>query len=280
MFDTSAAQYVGIFLNAWSLAYLGLGLVSGFLAGLLGIGGGLIIVAILSMVFAAQGFAAPIIFPLALGTSMATIIFTSLSSLRAHHAHGAVRWSIVRAITPGIILGTFGGARLAASLPTRGLSLFFGLFVLAVAVQMALNLKPKPHRQLPGNLGVSAVGVVIGMVSSLVAIGGGSLTVPWLSWCNVRVQEAIGTSAAMGLPIALFGTLGYLWNGWGVAHLPIGSIGYVFLPALACLLVSSMLTAPLGARMAHRLPVATLKRGFALLLTALACKMFWSAWTT
>lgn len=265
-------------LNLWLLAYLAVGIVSGFLAGLLGIGGGVIIVAVLTMVFAAQGLPHEHILHLALGTSMATIIFTAIASLRAHHAHGAVRWDLVRDLTPGVIVGTLLGSLIAARIPTRSLAVFFGLFILFVAVQMALNLKPKPGRELPGRFGVAGVGAGIGAISALVAIGGGSLTVPWLSWCNVKVHNAIGTSAAMGLPIALFGTLGYLWNGWGVAGLPAGSLGYVFLPALACLLVASMTMAPIGARLAHRLPVPALKRVFALLLILLAAKMLWDVW--
>ncbi|MFT4171913.1 MAG: sulfite exporter TauE/SafE family protein [Rhodocyclaceae bacterium] len=265
-------------MSGWLLAYFGLGLLSGFLAGLFGIGGGVIIVTILSILFEIQGVAHEYLLRLALGTAMATIIFTAMSSLRAHHARGAVRWDLVRALTPGVIVGTFLGTSIAGSLPTRGLAIFFGFFILFIAIQMALNLKPAPGRDLPGKAGVFGVGAGIGTISGLVAIGGGALTVPWLSWCNVRIQQAIGTSAAMGLPIAVFGTAGYIWQGWGKVGLPAGSIGYVFLPALACLLVGSVLTAPLGARLAHSLPVATLKRAFALLLLVLAVKMLWSTW--
>lgn len=265
------------YLNTWYLAYAALGLVSGFLAGLLGIGGGLIIVAVLTMAFDAQDMVHEHVLQLALGTSMATIIFTSISSFRTHQAHGAVRWDLVRDITPGVILGTLGGTMIAARAPTHALTIFFGVFMMLVAAQMAFGLKPNPTRELPGFVGRSIGGGVIGAVSALVAIGGGSLTVPWLSWCNVRVQHAIGTSAAMGLPIALSGTAGYLWNGWGKPDLPAGSVGYVFLPALFCLLVTSMLAAPYGARLAHRLPVATLKRAFSVLLLLLAIRMFMRA---
>ncbi|MFT3734623.1 MAG: sulfite exporter TauE/SafE family protein [Rhodocyclaceae bacterium] len=263
------------YLNLWLVAYIALGLVSGFLAGLLGIGGGLIIVAVLTFAFDAQGMPHAIVLPLALGTSMATIIFTSISSFRTHQSHGAVRWDLVRDITPGVIVGTLAGTMLAARASTAALTLFFGCFVLVIAAQMAFGLKPNPSRELPGMTGRLIGGGIIGAVSALVAIGGGSLTVPWLSWCNVRVQHAIGTSAAMGLPIALSGTAGYLWNGWSQPGLPAGAVGYVYLPALLCLLASSMLTAPSGARLAHRLPVSTLKRAFALLLVLLAIKMFW-----
>lgn len=260
----------------WWLAYIALGLFSGFFAGMLGIGGGLVMVPTLTMLFAAQaGFPAAEVLHLALGTSMATILFTALASLRTHHQHGAVLWKVVVQITPGILLGTLLGTLFAGNVPSRPLAVFFTAFVGLVAVQMILNLKPKPSRELPGSGGVFAVGCGIGAVSALVAIGGGSLTVPFLTWCNVRVQHAIGTSAAIGFPIAVGGSLGYIFNGWGHADLPQGSLGYVYLPAFAWLVPSSMLIAPLGARLAHRLPVATLKRFFAGILILLAAKMLW-----
>lgn len=261
----------------WTLAYLGLGAFTGFFAGMLGIGGGLVMVPTLTLMFAAQSqFPAAETLHLALGTSMATIIFTAISSLKTHHQHGAVRWSVVKTITPGILLGTALGTLFAANVPTRPLAIFFTFFVCLIALQMATNLKPKPSRELPPPLAIGATGFGIGALSSLVAIGGGALTVPYLTWCNVRIQQAIGTSAAVGLPIALGGTLGYIFNGWQVADLPAGSLGFVYLPALAMLVMTSMLTAPYGARLAHRLPVATLKRVFAGILVVLAAKMLWS----
>ncbi len=260
----------------WWLAYIALGLFAGFFAGMLGIGGGLVMVPALTMMFAAQAaFPGSEILHLALGTSMATILFTALASLRAHHRHGAVLWRVVGQITPGILLGTLLGTLFASSVPARPLAIFFTAFVCLVAVQMILNLKPKPSRDLPGAAGVIAVGVGIGALSALVAIGGGSLTVPFLTWCNVRVQHAIGTSAAVGFPIAVGGSLGYIYNGWGHPGLPDWSLGYIYLPAFVWLVPSSMLIAPLGARLAHRLPVATLKRLFAVVLIALAAKMLW-----
>lgn len=261
----------------WWLAYIALGLFSGFFAGMLGIGGGLVMVPTLALMFAAQAaFPSTEVLHLALGTSMAAILFTSLASLREHHRHGAVLWQIVGQITPGILAGTLLGTLFAARVPARPLALFFTVFVCLVAVQMILNLKPKPSRELPGAGGVFAVGTGIGAISSLVAIGGGSLTVPFLTWCNVRVQHAIGTSAAVGFPLALGGSLGYIFNGWEHTGLPPGSLGYVYLPALLWLVPSSMLIAPFGARLAHRLPVATLKRLFAGVLILLAGKMLWS----
>jgi uncharacterized membrane protein YfcA len=261
---------------AWWLAYLALGLFTGFFAGMLGIGGGLVMVPALTLMFAAQaGFPASEVLHVALGTSMAAILFTSLASLLAHHRHGAVLWSVVAQITPGILLGTLLGTLFASSVPARPLAIFFTAFVCLVALQMTLNLKPKASRELPGSAGVLAVGAGIGAVSALVAIGGGSLTVPFLTWCNVRVQHAIGTSAAIGFPIALGGSLGYIFNGWGHPALPQGSLGYIYLPAFVWLVPTSMLMAPLGARLAHRLPVATLKRLFAGVLIVLAGKMLW-----
>lgn len=260
----------------WFLAYIGLGLFTGFSAGLLGIGGGLVMVPTLTMMFAAQaGFPADETLHVALGTSMATILFTSLASLRTHHQHAAVLWKVVLQITPGILLGTLLGTVFASKVAAKPLAVFFTGFVCFVALQMILNLKPKPSRQLPAAAGLFSVGLGIGSISSLVAIGGGAFTVPFLTWCNVRVQKAIGTSAAVGFPIALGGSLGYIFNGWGHAELPPGSLGFVYLPALVWLVPPSMLMAPLGARLTHRLPVATLKRIFACLLIALAAKMLW-----
>ncbi len=258
---------------SWILGYLALGAVAGFVAGLLGVGGGAIMVPVLALLFAAQGFPEAHLMHLALGTSMAAIVFTSVSSLRAHHAHAAVRWEIVRTIAPGILLGTFLGAQLASAIPTRPLAIFFTMFMIYLAFQMLANIKPKPSRQLPGTFGMFVVGNGIGAISALVAIGGGSLSVPFMTWCNVKMHEAIGTSAAIGFPIALAGTLGYLVGGWNATGLPAGSFGYVYLPALAACVAMSMLTAPLGARAAHRLPVATLKKIFAGVILLLLAKM-------
>lgn len=261
-------------MNEWLLAYAALGAVAGFFAGLLGVGGGAVMVPVLALMFAAQGFPQEHLMHLALGTSMAAIVFTSLSSLRAHHKHGAVHWSIVRAITPGILAGTFAGAQLASVIATRPLAIIFVVFMSYVAFQMLANIKPKPSRQLPGAFGMFAVGGGIGAVSALVAIGGGSLSVPFMTWCNVKMHNAIGTSAAIGFPIALAGSAGYLVGGGVTGHgLPAGSFGYIFLPALAACVVTSMLTAPFGAKAAHKLPVPTLKKIFAGLILLLLAKM-------
>ena len=258
------------------LLYLATGVFAGFLAGLLGVGGGLVIVPVLVFIFTAQHFPPEQVMHIALGTSLASIMFTSVSSLRAHHAHGAVNWAVVRGITPGIIAGTLGGTVVAAQLSTAFLKVFFVVFLYYVATQMVLNIKPKPTRELPGRAGMFGVGSVIGAVSSLVGIGGGTLSVPFMTWCNVKLHQAIGTSAAIGFPIAAAGAAGYIANGWMRDALPAYSLGFVYLPALVGLVAASVLTAPYGARLAHRLPVARLKKIFALLLYALGTRMLFS----
>ena len=257
----------------WIALYLVLGLLTGFVAGLLGVGGGLLMVPVLTWAFLQQGFTPTYNIHLALGTSLATIVLTALSSLKAHHGHGAVDWGVVKRITPGIILGTLAGALVAAHLSDRGLKLFFTLFLFYAATQMLLGFKPKPTRGLPGWPGMTAAGGVIGVVSSWVGIGGGTLTTPFLTWCNVRMQAAIGTSSAVGLPIALAGALGYVVSGQTAQGLPAWSAGFVYLPAFAAIVATSWLTAPLGARCTHTWPVARLKRVFAGLLYVLGIRM-------
>lgn len=256
--------------------YLVTGAAAGLLAGMLGIGGGLIIVPILVFIFAAHGFSPDRILHLALGTSLATIIVTSISSARAHHAHNAVNWDSVRRITPGIAVGCLLGAWLAAQLDTRPLKLLFAVFEFYVGTQLLLQFTPHPSRSLPGCFGMIAMGIFIGVMSSLVGIGGGTLFVPFMVYCNRSMREAVGTSSAIGLPIAIFGSLGYMVSGWGVEALPPYSLGFVYLPAAVGIALVSIFTAPLGARLAHRLPVALLKKLFALLLYVLGAKMAFS----
>lgn len=262
--------------DLWWLSYPLLGAAVGFFAGLLGVGGGGIMVPVLASLFAAQGFAADKLVHMALGTSMASIVMTSLSSLRSHHRHGAVLWPVVRRITPGILIGTFAATFVASHLNSAALAIFFACFMAYVAMQMLLNAKPKPSRELPGRGGLTIAGLTIGAVSALVAIGGGSLSVPFMTWCNVRIQNAIGTSAAIGLPIAVAGTLGYVINGWQVQGTPPLTFGFIYLPAFALITLASTLTAPLGARLAHRLPVGALKKIFAGVLVLLSVKMLHS----
>jgi len=253
--------------------YTAVGAVAGVLAGLLGIGGGLVIVPMLVYCYALQGVDHSIIMQVALGSSMASIMFTAVSSFMAHHRRGAVDWPIVRKITLGVLLGTFLGSCFAARLPTDFLKGFFVLFLYFVATQMLLGKKPKPTREIPGQIAMFGAGNVIGIFSSLVGIGGGTLSVPFMMWNNVPVHRAIGTSAAIGFPIAIAGTVGYVVNGLGVSSLPAYSLGFIYLPALAGIVAASVFTAPLGVRLAHHLPVDKLKRVFAFLLYVVATRM-------
>lgn len=261
----------------WIFAYITLGAVAGSLAGLLGIGGGLVIVPMLTFIFTAQGFPPEYIVHLALGTSLASIIFTSLSSVLAHHRRDAVIWRVVIRITPGIIAGSLFGTYIAAGLSTRSLKGFFSAFLYYVATQMLIGIKPKPSHGIPGTPGIFAAGGTIGVFSSLAGIGGGTLSVPFLVWCNTAMHQAIGTSAAIGFPIAIAGASGYILNGLNVSSgLPAHTLGFIHLIALGCIVSTSVLTAPLGARLAHRLPVDKLKKLFAILLYLLATRMLMS----
>jgi len=255
--------------------YLLTGACTGVLSGLLGIGGGLVIVPVLVFVFTSAGLPAQYVMQMALGTSLATIIFTSVSSARAHHRFQSVNWRLVQRISPGIVAGTLLGAWFAGQMHTAPLKLVFVVFAFVVSAQMLLDIRPKPSRQLPGAWVVTEIGGVIGFLSSLVGIGGGSLSVPFMVFCNVPVRNAVGTSAAIGLPIALAGTVGYALAGWSVGSLPQWSVGFIYLPALLGVSLASVLTAPLGARLAHCLPVPRLKKLFALLLFVLGVKMAW-----
>ncbi|HEX9450392.1 MAG TPA: sulfite exporter TauE/SafE family protein [Burkholderiales bacterium] len=260
----------------WWIVYLLMGLFVGFFAGLLGIGGGLILVTLMVYMFTLQGFPADRLLHLALGTSIASIVFTSISSLLAHHKHGAVRWDILRMVIPGLVIGTLLGTVVADLLKSKYLAIFFVIFVYCAAVQMFANVKPKPTRQLPGKAGLTAVAVIVGIVSSLVGVGGGVMTIPLMSLCNVPMRQTIGTSAALGLPIALAGTVGYVVMGLGKDHLPPLSVGYIYLPALIGIVIGTFVTVPWGAKAAHAMPVPRLKKIFAVILFILATKMLWS----
>jgi uncharacterized protein len=262
----------------WLLSYPLLGVFGGFIAGLFGVGGGLTIVPILFMLFAAQNFPETHIMHLALGTAMTSIVFTSISSMRAHHRHGAVRWDIVRSMVLGLQLGTFGGSLLASVIPTRPLVVVFVLLVYYAAAQLMLDFKPQAQRQLPGKGVLFAVGGGIGSISSLVAAGGGFLSVPFMLFCNISIHSAVGTSSALGFPIAIAGMMGYIVAGWGATNLPGHTFGYIYWPALLGVVAFSMLTAPYGAQLAHRLPVKKLKRAFGGFLALLATKMAYSLW--
>lgn len=262
----------------WWWAYLLTGVVVGFLAGLLGIGGGMIMVPALVFIFTAKGFPAEHMMHLALATGIATIVFTSIASVHAHHRHGAVDWQIARTMSPGIVVGSFAAALVAGLIPTRPLAVFFTGFLFFAATQMLLQSKPKAARALPGPAGVFYAGAVIGGFSSLLAAGGAFLSIPFLAWCNVPLRRAIGTAAANGFPIALAGSAGYVLQGLRSEGLPVGSLGFVYLPALALIVATSVLVAPLGARLAHRLPITRLRAVFALMLYALGARMLATLW--
>ncbi len=254
------------------LYYLLLGALAGTLAGMFGIGGGLIIVPVLAFIFKAQGFDPGVIMHLALGTSLATIVVTSLSSIRTHHQYGAVQWAVVVRLSAGIMVGALCGAFLAGQISSGWLQKIFAAFALLVAFQMVLELRPEVGHHLPGRVVLAGVGGVIGMISALIGIGGGSMTTPFLLWCGVAVRQAIATSAACGLPIAMAGALGYWLAGIGADGLPQWSSGYLYWPALIGVVTSSVVCAPFGARMTHQLlSPRVLKRGFALLLFVIGC---------
>jgi uncharacterized membrane protein YfcA len=253
--------------------YGAVGAFAGVLAGLLGIGGGLVIVPALSFVYAMRGVDGGHVQHLALGTSLASILFTSVASFLSHHRRGAVLWPAVVRISPGILAGGFAGTAIAGRLSTFELRAILVVFLYAVAVQFFIDRKLRPGRGLPEWPGFALAGAVIGIVSSLVGIGGGSLSVPFLVWCSVAVRTAVGTSAAIGFPIALAGTLGFVYQGLRVSGLPDFTLGFVHLPALAGIVVPSVLCAPLGARLAHRLPARRLRRLFAAFLFVAATRM-------
>ncbi|MEO6015853.1 MAG: sulfite exporter TauE/SafE family protein [Polaromonas sp.] len=256
------------------LAVLGIG--TGFLAGLLGIGGGMVMVPFITILMSQRGVAPDLAVKMAIATSMATIIFTSISSVRAHHKRGAVRWDIVQRLAPGIVVGSIvGSLGVFALLKGSYLAIFFGLFVSFSATQMFLDKKPKPTRQMPGTAGQFAAGGFIGFLSGLVGAGGGFISVPFMTWCNVAMHSAVATSAALGFPIAVANVLGYVVSGQSVQNLPEGSFGYIWLPAMVVIAVCSFVTAPLGAKAAHSLPVGKLKRVFASLLYVLAAYMLY-----
>jgi uncharacterized membrane protein YfcA len=257
-----------------ALAVLGLG--TGFLAGLLGIGGGMIMVPFITAILSARGVPGDLAIKMAIASSMATIVFTSISSVRAHHKRGAVRWDLVRALAPGIVLGAgVGSLGVFAVLKGSSLALFFALFVSFSATQMFLDKKPAPTRQVPGPAGLLGAGAFIGFLSGLVGAGGGFISVPFMTWCNVAIHSAVASSAALGFPIALANVAGYAISGFNLAGLPPYSLGYIWLPALLVIASCSVLTAPLGAAAAHKLPVKRLKRVFASILYLLAAYMLY-----
>ena len=257
---------------------LALGAFTGFLAGLLGIGGGMLMVPFMTLILSARGVDAALAVKMAIATSMATILFTSISSVRAHHKRGAVRWDIVRTLAPGIVLGgLLAGAGVFSLLKGTTLALVFAVFVAFSATQMLLDRKPAPTRQMPGPAGSLGAGGVIGFISGLVGAGGGFISVPFMGWCNVAMHNAVATSAALGFPIALANTVGYVVGGWSMPSPLPGALGYLWLPGLAIIATASVTTAPLGARTAHAMNIKQLKKAFACTLYGLAAYMFYKS---
>ena len=255
---------------------IALGTITGFLAGMLGIGGGMIMVPFITFILGARGVSPDLAVKMAIATSMATIIFTSVSSVRAHHKRGAVRWDVVKRLAPGIVLGAaVASLGVFAVLKGSWLALFFALFVSFSATQMLIDKKPKPSRTLPGTAGQLGAGGTIGFLSGLVGAGGGFVSVPFMTWCNVPIHNAVATSAALGFPIALANVTGYIVSGLSLTELPPYSFGYLWLPALAVIASCSVLMAPIGASTAHKLPVKQLKRVFAVVLYLLAAYMLY-----
>lgn len=260
----------------WIFSYLLLGSFVGIMAGLLGIGGGGIMVPILTVFFLKQGISPENVVHLALGTSMASIVVTSFSSLRAHNSRHGVVWDIAKKMSPGIIIGTFLATFLATYLSSYNLAWFFTIFMAYMSIQMLINKRPRFNGRLVGSKGYFIAGTGIGAISALVSIGGGSLTVPFLMWKNLEIKKAIGTSAAIGLPISLAGTFGYLISGWSSSTHENYTFGFVYFPAVLLISIASFTTAPYGVKLAHKLPTTTLKKIFAILLIILSLKMLQS----
>ena len=260
--------------DTWLVAeLLLLGATGGLLAGMLGVGGGMILVPFTAALLQARGFPSALVLKVAVATSLAMICLTSLSSLRAHHRRGAVSWPLTLALSPGIVLGSVLGAQVASALPVRALTLVFAGFVALMATRTLRSGARLGDRPLPRRPVQAAVGAAIGFAAALVGAGGAFLSVPFMTAHGVPMHRAVGTSAALGLPVALAGTLGYAWAGWSVEGLPAGTLGYVYVPALIALSAVSVPAAPLGAALAHRLDVKQLRRAFAVLLYGIAAMM-------
>lgn len=254
-------------------AYLAIGAIVGFFAGLLGIGGGTIIVSSLALMFAAQAFPPEYVMHMAIGTSLAAIISGAWASFRTHHRHKAVDWQVVRAMIPGLLAGVLAGAVFARFMNTAFLKVFFLAFMALIIAQLVFNVRSKVTRPLPGRVGLTAMAVFIGACSSLFGGGAAAVGVPFLTWCNMTTHRAIGTVSALGFPVAIAGAIGYAIAGIGVPGLPKWSLGFVYLPAFVGISIASVLVAPYGARLAHKLKGPTLRRIFAVFLIAVGVKL-------
>lgn len=252
-----------------------LGAVAGLMAGLFGIGGGLIIVPVLAMLFAAQGFPAELVMIMSVATSLATIMFTSVFSVLAHHRLNSVLWPRVLTLGPGIMVGAAVGSVVADHIAGSVLRFMFTVYLLGVGIQMALQLKPKPGQQQPSKQIDLAVSCLIGLLASLLGIGGGTLIVPFLVHFQTPMRNAVAVASACGLPIAVVGTVGYALLGRDMLQLPDWSLGYIYVPSFLGIVLTSTYTAPIGAKLAHRLPAEKLKRYFSVLLFVMAAKLMW-----
>ncbi|MEY8241044.1 MAG: sulfite exporter TauE/SafE family protein [Cycloclasticus sp.] len=249
------------------------GIMSGVISGLLGIGGGIVIVPFLAWLLNNHGMPADTIMQTAIATSLATIIITSISSVLAQHRRGAILWPIVSILTPGIAVGAWFGADLAHFLSSQLLAMIFGGFLLLNGLRMAMDLKPQAHRELPSKLPLGLAGAVLGTLSTLIGIGGGTLTVPYMTWHNVPIKKAIALGSACGLPIALFGAFSFIIIGMQAESLPAGNIGYINLPAFFGISCTSLFAATWGVHLSHNIPTSALKKIFAILLVIVGAKM-------
>lgn len=241
-----------------------LGLFTGFLAGVLGIGGGMMTVPFITYILAHRGINADLSVKMAIATAMASVIFVSISNVRAQHKRGAIRWEIFKTFTPGIVLGSLiTSALLFNILKGQALAVFFSLFICYAATNMLIAKKPAPSKALPSPTRQGLMGMFVGLISGMVGAGGAFISVPYLTARNVPLHNAIATSAAFGMPLAIISTCGFIYTGWGQAGLPDHSLGFVYLPALVILATASSAMAPVGVHFAHHLPVVLLKRFFA-----------------
>ena len=253
--------------------YLFSGAFAGIISGMLGVGGGIVLVPILIFIFGVLAIPVGIAAHMAIGTSLSTIIFTSMSAIYAQHRRKAIDWNLTRKLAPATILGSLVSGYLAGLIPGLALKAIFGVFLVAAALQMFFEWRPSPHRTLPGPLALLGIGTGIGALSAMLGIGGGTLTVPFFNWCNVDLRRAIATSTTLGFGLAIFGTIGFIVSGFQRPGLPSASFGYVSLPAMLGIASTAVLFAPFGVHLSYRLPVRRLKRIFALLLLCLAFNM-------
>jgi uncharacterized membrane protein YfcA len=262
----------------WLLAYALGGVTAGFLAGLLGVGGGMTIVPIISAVLTAQNIAPNHVIHMALATAMCSIVFTSSATAVQHHRRGAVDWAMFKRMAPGMVTGTLLATLFSGYVPQRLLAVAFSVIVIAAGIQILVGKKPAPGKQAPGTPVVFAYTLGVGIIAGLVSAGGAFLTMPFMVYCGVPLITAIGTGVVLAIPIAIMGSIGYIVSGWNAPGLPPYTLGFIYLPALAAIVCASIAVVPLGVRLAHRLPVQTLRRSFAVLLFVLAAKMLYSYW--